>query len=58
MNVFKKLGLTSVLLFAVIMLVSVMMALADGEPVVKSESQVVADLGILVGDGHGLPKNI
>jgi predicted lipoprotein with Yx(FWY)xxD motif len=53
MSMFKKLGLSSVMLFVVIMLVTVMTALADGE-VVKSETQVVADLGILVGDGAGL----
>jgi predicted lipoprotein with Yx(FWY)xxD motif/plastocyanin len=54
MNMLKKLGLSSVMLFAVIMVVSVMTALADGEQAVKSETQVVADLGILVGDGNGL----
>jgi predicted lipoprotein with Yx(FWY)xxD motif len=54
MNIFKKLGLTSAALFVVIMLVTVMTAMADGAPVVKSETQVAADLGILVGDGNGL----
>jgi predicted lipoprotein with Yx(FWY)xxD motif len=54
MNMLKKLGLTSAVLFVVIMAVSVLTALAAGEPVVKSESQVIADLGILVGDGNGV----
>ncbi|MEX2461020.1 MAG: plastocyanin/azurin family copper-binding protein [Paenibacillaceae bacterium] len=54
MNMLKKLGLSSVVLFVVIMVVSVMTALAAGEQAVKSETQVVADLGILIGDGNGL----
>lgn len=53
-NRLKKSGLTFAALFVVIMLVAVMTAMADGEQVVKSETQVVADLGILVGDGNGL----
>jgi predicted lipoprotein with Yx(FWY)xxD motif len=53
MSMFKKLGLGSAVLFIVIMLVTAMTAFAAGE-VVKSETQVVADLGILVGDGAGL----
>jgi predicted lipoprotein with Yx(FWY)xxD motif len=53
MSMFKKLGLSAVMLFVVIMVVTVMTAFADGE-VVKSETQVVADLGVLVGDGAGL----
>jgi predicted lipoprotein with Yx(FWY)xxD motif/plastocyanin len=56
MNMIKKLGLSSVVLLAVTMAMFAMAAMADGAQVVKSETQVVADLGILVGDGAGLSE--
>ncbi|QGQ94425.1 hypothetical protein EHS13_05650 [Paenibacillus psychroresistens] len=54
MNIFKKLGLTSAALFVIVMVVSALTVFAAGEQVVTSETQVVADLGILIGDGNGL----
>ncbi|MDB5054242.1 MAG: blue (type 1) copper domain protein [Bacilli bacterium] len=54
MRNFKKIIVSSVMLFAVIMALTVLSAMADGEASVKSEAQVVGDLGILVGDGNGL----
>jgi hypothetical protein len=56
MNMIKKLGLSSVVFLAVTMAMFAMAAMADGAQVVKSETQVVADLGILVGDGAGLSE--
>jgi predicted lipoprotein with Yx(FWY)xxD motif/plastocyanin len=54
MSNLRKLVLSSVLLLAVVMAVTVFTAMAADEPTVKSESQVAADLGILVGEGNGV----
>jgi predicted lipoprotein with Yx(FWY)xxD motif len=50
----KKLGIPLVLLLIVIMGISFMAASADEESYARTEDEVVADLGILVGDGSNL----
>lgn len=54
MSNLKKLIVSAVVLLAVVAVVTVGSAIAAEQSSVKSETQIVGDLGILLGDGDGL----